>query len=390
MTIQRPRRHPRAIALGLAAIVLLIAAQPALAVTWSTEAQITDLDSLRPQIVRTGAASAVVVWQRGQLLHARRSNDGGRTWTPRITLASNLAVGWSVASSGASIDLVWIKQTQGSSTLRLFYRRSQDGGATWQTPRALTSSTSRVADAAVARHANGQVSVVFTGHTTGKIYIRTSTNGGTTFAAKKQLASTDNSEPGRTVTYRSDPAVAIAGGITYAAYTSARDTISVRRSATAGRTWSAPTIITRSATQSELSLAAAGKKAVLAYTISVSGRIKVVYRRSVNQGVTWATRKSFAALGTGEFSMTAQLAYKSGVLGVIFKYGKPGASPIWYRESTDFGGTWSARSRVSLQHGPITDTEPGGVAILSGVRLAGYNQNRLEGADGIWVRRATP
>ena len=168
MTIQRPRRHPRAIALGLAAIVLLIAAQPALAVTWSTEAQITDLDSLRPQIVRTGPASAVVVWQRGQLLHARRSNDGGRTWTPRITLASNLAVGWSVASSGASIDLVWIKQTPGSSTLRLFYRRSQDGGATWQTPRALTSSTSRVADAAVARHANGQVSVVFTGHTTGK------------------------------------------------------------------------------------------------------------------------------------------------------------------------------------------------------------------------------
>ena len=192
------------------------------------------------------------------------------------------------------------------------------------------------------------------------------------------------------MTYRSDPAVAIAGGITYAAYTSARDTISVRRSATAGRTWSAPTIITRSATQSELSLAAAGKKAVLAYTISVSGRIKVVYRRSVNQGVTWAARKSFAALGTGEFSMSAQLAYKSGVLGVIFKYGKPGASPIWYRESTDFGGTWSARSRVSLQHGPITDTEPGGVAILSGVRLAGYNQNRLEGADGIWVRRATP
>jgi hypothetical protein len=390
MTIQRPRRHPRAIALGLAAIVLLIAAQPALAVTWSTETPITDLDSLRPQIVRTGPASAVVVWQRGQLLHARRSNDGGRTWTPRITLASNLAVGWSVASSGASIDLVWVKQTPGSSAMRLLYRRSQDGGATWQTPRALTSRTSRVADAAVARHANGQVSVVFTGHTTGKIYIRTSTNGGTTFAAKKQLASTDNSEPGRTVTYRSDPAVAIAGGITYAAYTSAPDTISVRRSATAGRTWSAPTIITRSATQSELSLAAAGKKAVLAYTISVSGRIKVVYRRSINKGVTWATRKSFAALGTGEFSMTAQLAYKSGVLGVIFKYGKPGASPIWYRESTDFGGTWSVRSRVSLEHGPITDTEPGGVAILNGVRLAGYNQNRLEGADGIWVRRATP
>ena len=232
--------------------------------------------------------------------------------------------------------------------------------------------------------------MVFTGYTTGRIYIRTSTNGGTTFAAKKQLGSTDNAEPGRIVTYRSDPVVAIAGGITYAAYTSARDRISVRRSTTAGRTWSAPTIITNAATQSELSLVAAGRKAVLAYTISVSGRIKVVYRRTVNQGVTWAARKSFVSLAAGTFSMSAQLAYKSGVLGVIFKYGKPGTSPIWYKQSTDFGATWSARTRVSLQHGVITDVEPGGVAILSGVRLAGYNQNRLEGDDGIWVRRATP
>ena len=376
MTVARPSRHPRIIALGIAAVLLLIAAQPALAATWSTEAQITDLDSLRPQIVRTGPASAVIVWQGGNLLHARRTIDGGQTWTPQITLAGNLAVGWSVAASGASVDLVWVRQAPGSPVLRLYYRRSQDGGATWGTPKPLTSNTSRVADAAVARHANGQVSVVFTGLTTGRNYIRTSLDGGTTFAAKKQLGITDNSEPGRTVTFRSDPVVAIAGGITYAAYTSARDRISVRRSATAGRTWSGPTIITNAATGSELSLAAAGKRAVLAYTISVSGRSKVVYRRTVNQGVTWAARKSFVALGAGTFSMSAQLAYKSGVLGVIFKYGKPGASPIWYRESTDFGATWSVRTRVSLEHGPITDTEPGGVAILSGVRLAGYNQNR--------------
>ncbi len=390
MTVLPPRRHPRTIALGIAAILLLITAQPVLGVTWSAEAQITDLDSFRPQIVRTGPASAVIVWQRGPLLHARRSVDGGATWSSRITLATNLAVGWSVASSGASIDLVWVRQAPGSATLRLFYRRSQDGGVTWQAPKALTSSASRIADAAVARHANGQVSVVFTGYTTGKVYVRSSANGGTTFAAKKQVATTSNAEPGRIITYRSDPVVAIAGGMTYVAYTSARDTLSVRRSANRGRTWSAPTIITRSATGSELALVAAGRKAILGYTISVSGRIKAVYRRTVNQGASWAIRRSFATLGTGEFSMSPQFAYKSGILGVIFKYGKPGASPIWYRESPDLGASWSARTRVSLQHGVITDTEPGGVAILSGARLAGYNQNRLEGDDGIWVRRATP
>jgi hypothetical protein len=387
---QPSRRRPFAIALGIAGLALLIAAQPAFAVTWSTEVPITSTESFRPQIVRTGPASAVIVWQHGQGLYARRTADGGLTWTPAVTVVTAVAADWSVASSGAAVDIAWVRQVPGSAAMRPFYRRSLDGGATWQARKALTSATSRVADVAVARHSNGQVSVVFTGLTTGRIYIRTSANGGATFAAKKQLASTDNDEPGRVVTYRSDPAIAIAGGMTYVAYSSDRDAVSVRRSANRGRTWSAPKVLTTINTGSEVTISAAGKKAIVGFTISVSGRIKAVYRRTVNQGVTWASRRSFAALGVGEFSMSPQFAYKSGVLAVIFKYGTPGASPIWYRESTDFGATWASRTRVSLPHGVITDVEQGGVAILNGIRLAGYNQNRDEGDDGIWVRRATP
>ena len=294
-----------------------------------------------------------------------------------------------MAASGKAVDLAWVRQVPGSAAMRLYYRRSLDGGTTWQARKALTSATSRVADTAVARHSNGQVSVVFTGLTTGSVYIRTRRTGHD-LAAKKQLASTKNDEPGRLVTYRSDPAIAIAGGKTYVAYSSDRDTVSVRRSANRGRTWSAPKVLTTINTGSEVTISAAGKKAIVGFTISVSGRINAVYRRTVNQGATWASRKLFAGLGTGEFSMSPQFAYKSGVLAVIFKYGTPGASPIRYRESTDFGATWSTRTTVSLQHGVITDVEQGGVAILNGIRLAGYNQNRDEGDDGIWVRRATP
>ena len=224
MTVQTSRRRPLALALGIAGLALLIAAQPVLATTWTTEMPITTTESTRPQIVRTGPASAVIVWQHGQALLARRTGDSGQTWSPAVTVATEIAADWSVASSGKSVDLAWVRQVPSSSTLRLYYRRSLDGGATWHARKALTSATSRVADAAVARHSNGQVSVVFTGYATGKIYIRTSANGGTTFAAKKQLASTNNDEPGRVVTYRSDPAIAIAGGITYVSYTSDHDT----------------------------------------------------------------------------------------------------------------------------------------------------------------------
>jgi hypothetical protein len=34
-----------------------------------------------------------------------------------------------------------------------------------------------------------------------------------------------------------------------------------------------------------------------------------------------------------------------------------------------------------------SDPEPAGVAILDAVKLAGYNENRGEGSEGLWIRR---
>ena len=147
----KPARKLAAIA-GI--LLVLVTAQPAsAAVTWAGDVKLASTDSFQPRILRTGAASAIAIWQRGPTAYARRTADGGKTWSARQTIASNIEFRISAASSGARVDIAYTKRyttSTGAIARRLYYRRSADGGATWGSQRALTSTTSQVADQAIA------------------------------------------------------------------------------------------------------------------------------------------------------------------------------------------------------------------------------------------------
>ena len=112
--------------------------------------------------------------------------------------------------------------------------------------------------------------------------------------------------------------------------------------------------------------------------------MKAVYRRTADKGSTWSSTKLIVSVPTGTFSARPQFTYRAGVLAVVYKFGPPGASPIWYQQSTNFGTTWSSKTRVSQVHFEDSDPEVGGVALLDGKKLAGYNENRR--VSGLWVR----
>ena len=76
---------------------------------------------------------------------------------------------------------------------------------------------------------------------------------------------------------------------------------------------------------------------------------------------------------------------QGGTLAVVVKAGPPGESPVWYRESTNFGTTWSAPVEISADHGPQPDPVPAGVALLDADALSGYAE--VGETTGLWVRR---
>ena len=206
-------------------------------------------------------------------------------------------------------------------------------------------------------------------------------------AAARYVGHSNNSEVGRTVFYRGDLQLAIGTGVTYLAYTSAHDTVAIRRTLNRGVSWTSAKVLNTSA-GSEYTLAAAGSKAVIGYTTTSSGAMRARFRRTTDKGTTWSASKPLVGAPTGTFSTRPQFAYRSGVLAVIFKYGAPGTSPIWSKESTDFGLTWSARTRVSVAHFTPSEPEPAGIAVLGSIRLAGYNENGETPNEGLWVRRS--
>ena len=258
-TISRPTRIRAAIAGVLLALVI---AHPAAAVSWSGDAHLTATENYQPQILRTGATSAIAIWQHGMNVYARRTADGGTTWAPTQTLVTGIWFTVSAASSGANVDLAYVKQitnSDGSTSRRLYHKRSTNGGATFGSAHRMTSLGSNIGDQAIARHSNGQVSIAWIGLTSGNIYMRTSIDGGVTFAAARYVGHSKNSEIGRTVMYRGDLELAIGTGVTYLAYTSAHDTVAVRRTLNRGVSWSSAKVLNTSA-GTEYSLVASGQQ----------------------------------------------------------------------------------------------------------------------------------
>ena len=74
-----------------------------------------------------------------QTIEARRSSDGGRTWSGPVTLslAAEHSVAPAVESRGTGDVRAWYYQTSGGGNVdawNVWYRTSTDGGATWSAP----------------------------------------------------------------------------------------------------------------------------------------------------------------------------------------------------------------------------------------------------------------
>jgi hypothetical protein len=374
------------VALALAAIT----ASPAFALTWDGEAQLTGRVIYKPEILRTGATSAVALWLAPDAqLYARRTSNVGVNWTPAVALGLSNGIVPAASGSGRYVDVAFVRRivsSTGAVTWPLYYRRSTNGGESWGGAKLLTSSGASVADQDVARHANGQVTVVWAGLYTGNIYVRTSNDYGATFGPAVLVGRTNNSEPGRRTIYRADPAIAIGDGATYLAYTSARDTVSVRRSLNRGATWSTAVVLNSHASGFH-SVAAAGAWAVVGFTSTDTGAPQAYYHRTLTRGSSWSGRR-YIQTG-GQISMDPQFTTYGGTLGVVYKHG-PLRAPIKYRQSRNLDAPWSTPSQVSQVHGAAGDATPGGVALLDGAVLAGYYQTSPDATVGYWIRRGYP
>lgn len=297
-----------------------------------------------------------------------RSGDGGSSWSAPQRIgwrpeSSALAV--SLAADGSVVHVVW-EQNEDPGR-RIYYRRSRNGGRSWDVP-VLLSHRRAVAEMPFVAALSGKVVVVWSGIVRGdeqelyprrQIYLRSSSDFGRTWRPADRVTPR---APGQ-----SAPVAALAGTSVHLAwarnertesgwtgaiqYALAADDDATRpRSVRVNSSWGAPPI--RMQTE--------GREIRLVFRSDLGyKRSNASFVRSVDNGSTWRDEKRINDMD-GEGS-SPEIAAANKRLLVLWKSAWAYAAPLRWRRSSDGGRTWSASQdavRVPVS-GAVAGSSPG-------------------------------
>jgi hypothetical protein len=339
----KPRKfnHTRfSIAVGVVLSALL--AGQTLAAQWAQPVAMTSSgEAFAGGLVALPKTSVVVAaYADVEKVLVRRSTDSGATWASATELSGNGGEP-AVSGRGIKVDVVWRQDATSAQVIR--YARSADGGASFPTSVALSSSLGSGWFPKVARGPDHRVAVTWfdnSDYLNPTIRVRVSRDGGVSFGRETILASGLVSDNG--------PAVAVGKGVIFVAYTDG-GVLRVRRTTDSGTSWSSARVIARGVS-GEPSITAAGATAYVAYTASPNG---ARYVRTTDRGATWSS-PGYVSPRAGKPAFRPEISLRHGVVRVVFTRFVDLATrerAIYYRESTD-GLDWTKAQRVSVSATP--------------------------------------
>jgi len=236
----------------------------------------------------------------------RKSSDNGSTWQAAKRITNNMGTSNApkIAISGANVCVVWWDDTPGNS--EIYFRKSTDGGTTWQSAKRLTnhSGTSYVPD--IVGYGSYLYVVWYDCYSgSNEIYFRRSIDGGSTWQNEKRLTSNAGS---------SECAANAVGGllganlyVTWQDYTPGNFDIYFIRSLDRGATWQTAMKLTNNSGASMFpSIAVSGSNIYVAWQDDTPGNEEIYMRKSADSGATWqATQRITHNMGRSEYPAVA-------------------------------------------------------------------------------------
>ena len=215
------------------------------------------------------------------------------------------------------------------------YRRSIDGGLTWEDKRQLTSSpASKLHSSIFAVGLNVYLAWMDYRDGNFEIYFNKSADGGITWGTDVRLS--NNSAPSRM------PAIAVSGTTIHVAWcdsTAGNWEIYYKRSIDGGITWGEETRMTNDpAISSTPSLAVSGSTVHLIFMDNRPGYNDTYYKRSTNNGTTWSSEIRFIK-GNSSVNYYPSMAVEGSVVHVVYTRYISGWQVV-YNKSTNAGVSW--------------------------------------------------
>jgi hypothetical protein len=338
-------------ALIISVIGIFLIFQPLGAQTWQKAKRLTwnPGTSWDPELAIDSSDNIHVVWEDNSMdsnyeIYYKKSTDGGGTWsTTRLTFTSYESANPAISiDTSDNIHVVWTEGDWGSQ--EIYYNGSTDGGATWSTKKRLTWSSGNSYDPAITADSGNKLHVVWQDETPGhyEIYHKSSTNGGGTWSMTKRLTwwPDDSSFPiiseGSSGTFHLFWTEVFQSNIN-------TETL-YKRSADGGVTWPKAKRLTWSAGLTHRPKFSIGPVSTIniVWQDKTSGNYEVYYKKSTDEGATWAgTKRLTWNSGGSHYPVIAQDS--SNAIHVVWHDATPPNIELFYKKSTDGGTSWSTQ-----------------------------------------------
>lgn len=253
----------------------------------------------------------------------------------KLTIASGVSRtgSRSLAVSGDSLHLAWLDSRSGN--FAVYYKNSGDNGDSWSGDYQLGVDTNPQFPAIAA--SGGNVHLVWSEDRSGspEIFYRRSTDNGTNWGNKVRLTDDDSASL--------VPAIAVWQLSAHVVWSDDRDgdyEIYYKRSTNNGTNWDVDRRLTTSTGESSRPSAGCADNVIhLVWHDDRDGNYEVYYKRSTNNGDTWADDTRLTTNDSS--SMWPALAVSGGYLHVVWEEKRDGEREIYYKRSNDAGTTWS-------------------------------------------------
>ena len=297
-------------------------------------------------------SNVYIVWMdirdANREIYFKRSTDAGLTWGSDTRLTDN--PGWSdspcIAVSGPVIHVIWMDDRDESYYPEIYYKRSTDGGLTWGEDVRLTFDPSDPGVPSIAV-TGSDVHIAWHDIRDGnwEIYYKRSIDGGLTWQADQRLTN-DPATSER-------PSIAVSGlspneevSVVWDDDRDGDKEIYFLHSADGGVTWQAQTRLTNSVGESEAACIGAFNSNVhVTWVDSRDGNSEIYYKKSTDNGLTWGDDTRLT--NDPVVSANPSIAVSDNNLHIVWIDWRDGNEEVYYNHSTDNGVSWGPDTRLT-------------------------------------------
>jgi len=291
--------------------------------------------SILPDIAIDSGDSIHVVWRDNTTgdneIYYKRSSDGGTIWSvvKSLTSTSGLSTAPAITiDTSDTIEVVWSDDPPGNH--EIYYQRSTDGGTAWSAARRLTWTSKDSSEPVIAVDPKNNIHVAWYDYTPGapEIYYKRSMDGGKTWDPAQRLTWTSLYCGGPDIAIDSNNAV----HVVWHDYRVGAPEIYYKRSPDGGTTWSAAQRLTWISGDSYgTALAIDSNMTIhLVWQDNTSGNFEINYKNSPDGGSTWSAAQRLTG-NEGHSQDPAIVVDSGGTIHVVWSDNTPGNSEIYYK-----------------------------------------------------------